>query len=154
MDNLELFALKDFSWLDIKADKLTQYKQGDQFTHPDYATAAQMGYIGTADDLAMAKQADAESEPATAQDEAALAHADDSVTGLPDGDAAPVGAKPLDIDPADSVVAETTETAQPEKVDYSKMTVPALQAFLEGSGVKYPSDALKGDLVALAEKVK
>ena len=57
MDNLELFALKDFSWLDIKADKLTQYKQGDQFTHPDYATAAQMGFIGTADDLEMAKQA-------------------------------------------------------------------------------------------------
>ena len=27
MDNLELFALKDFNWLDIKADKLTQYKQ-------------------------------------------------------------------------------------------------------------------------------
>ena len=127
MDNLELFALKDFNWLDIKADKLTQYKQGDQFKHPDYATAAQMGFIGTADDLEMAKQADAESEPATAQDEAA---------------------------PADSVATETTETAQPEKVDYNKMTVPALQAFLEGSGVKYPSDALKGDLVALAEKVK
>ena len=110
MDNLELFALKDFSWLDIKADKLTQYKQGDQFKHPDYATAAQMGYIGTADDLEMAKQA-------TAQDNAAPAGADDAV-------------------------------------DYNKMTVPALQAFLEGSGVKYPSDALKGDLVALAEKVK
>ena len=127
MDNLQLFALKDFSWLDIKADKLTQYKQGDQFTHHDYATAAQMGYIGTADDLEMAKQA-------TSQDDAALAHADDSVTGLPDGDAAPAGAN--------------------DAVDYSKMTVPALQAFLEGSGVKYPSDALKGDLVALAEKVK
>lgn len=127
MDNLELFALKDFSWLDIKADKLTQYKQGDQFKHHDYATAAQMGYIGTADDLEMAKQA-------TAQDNAAIAHADDSVTGLPDGDAAPAGAD--------------------DAVDYSKMTVPALQAFLEGSGVKYPSDALKGDLVALAEKVK
>ena len=137
MDNLELFALKDFSWLDIKADKLTQYKQGDQFKHPDYATAAQMGFIGTADDLAMAKQATAESEPATAQDNAATA-----------------GAKPLDIDPAGSVAAETTETAQPEKVDYNKMTVPALQAFLEGSGVKYPSDALKGDLVALSQKVK
>ena len=52
-----------------------------------YATAAQMGFIGTADDLEMAKQADAESEPATAQDEAA---------------------------PADSVATETTETAQPE----------------------------------------
>ena len=137
MDNLELFALKDFSWLDIKADKLTRYKQGDQFKHPDYATAAQMGFIGTADDLEMAKQATAESEPATAQDEAA-----------------PAGAKPLDIDPADSVAAETTETAQPEKVDYNKMTVPALQAFLEGSGVKYPSDARKDDLVALAEQVK
>ena len=117
MDNLQLFALKAFSWLDIKADKLTQYKQGDQFKHPDYATAAQMGFIGTADDLEMAKQATAESEPATAQDNAAPAGADDAV-------------------------------------DYSKMTVPALQAFLEGSGVKYPSDALKGDLVALAEKVK
>lgn len=117
MDNLQLFALKDFSWLDIKADKITQYKQGDQFTHPDYATAAQMGYIGTADDLEMAKQATAESEPATAQDNAALAHADDAV-------------------------------------DYSKMTVPALQAFLDGSGVKYPSDALKAELVALAQKVK
>ena len=117
MDNLELFALKDFSWLDIKADKLTQYKQGDQFKHPDYATAAQMGFIGTADDLEMAKQADAESEPATAKDDAALAHADDAV-------------------------------------DYSKMTVPALQAFLDGSGVKYPSDALKAELVALAEQVK
>ena len=134
MDNLELFALKDFSWLDIKADKITQYKQGDQFKHPDYATAAQMGYIGTADDLEMAKQATAESEPATAQDNAALAHADDSVTGLPEADAAPAGAD--------------------DAVDYNKMTVPALQAFLEGSGVKYPSDALKGDLVALAEKVK
>ena len=134
MDNLELFALKDFSWLDIKADKLTQYKQGDQFKHPDYATAAQMGFIGTADDLEMAKQATAESEPATAQGNAALAHADDSVTGLPAGDAAPAGAD--------------------DAVDYSKMTVPALQAFLEGSGVKYPSDALKGDLVALAQKVK
>ena len=134
MNNLELFALKDFSWLDIKADKLTQYKQGDQFTHPDYATAAQMGFIGTADDLEMAKQATAESEPATAQDNAALAHADDSVTGLPDGDAAPAGAD--------------------DAVDYNKMTVPALQAFLEGSGVKYPSDARKDDLVALAEQVK
>ena len=134
MDNLELFALKDFSWLDIKADKITQYKQGDQFTHPDYATAAQMGFIGTADDLAMAKQADAESEPATAQDNAALAHADDSVTGLPDGDAATAGAD--------------------DAVDYNKMTVPALQAFLDGSGVKYPSDALKAELVALAEQVK
>lgn len=137
MDDLQLFALKAFSWLDIKADKLTQYKQGDQFKHPDYATAAQMGFVGTADDLEMAKQADAESEPATAQD-----------------DAAPADAKPLDIDPAGSVATETTETAQPEKVDYNKMTVPALQAFLEGSGVKYPSDALKGDLVALAQKVK
>ena len=117
MDNLELFALKDFSWLDIKADKLTQYKQGDQFKHPDYATAAQMGFIGTADDLEMAKQA-------AAKDNAALAHAD----------ATPVGAD--------------------NAVDYNKMTVPALQAFLEGSGVKYPSDALKGDLVALAQKVK
>jgi hypothetical protein len=117
MDNLELFALKDFSWLDIKADKITQYKQGDQFKHPDYATAAQMGYIGTADDLEMAKQATAESEPATAQDNAAPAGAADAV-------------------------------------DYNKMTVPALQAFLDGSGVKYPSDALKGDLVALAQKVK
>lgn len=134
MDNLKLFALKDFSWLDIKADKLTQYKQGDQFTHPDYATAAQMGFIGTADDLEMAKQADAESEPATAQDDAALAHADATVTGLPDGDAALAGAD--------------------DAVDYSKMTVPALQAFLEGSGVKYPSDARKDDLVALAEQVK
>lgn len=134
MDNLELFALKDFSWLDIKADKLTQYKQGDQFKHPDYATAAQMGFIGTADDLEMAKQADAESEPATAQDDAALAHADATVTGLPDGDAALAGAD--------------------DAVDYSKMTVPALQAFLEGSGVKYPSDARKDDLVALAEQVK
>ena len=134
MDNLQLFALKAFSWLDIKADKLTQYKQGDQFTHPDYATAAQMGFIGTADDLEMAKQADAESEPATAQDNAALAHSDASVTGLPDGDAAPA-------DAADAV-------------DYNKMTVPALQAFLEGSGVKYPSDALKAELVALAEQVK
>ena len=137
MDDLQLFALRAFSWLDIKADKLTQYKQGDQFKHPDYATAAQMGFVGTADDLEMAKQADAESEPATAQD-----------------DAAPADAKPLDIDPAGSVATETTETAQPEKVDYNKMTVPALQAFLEGSGVKYPSDALKGDLVALAQKVK
>ena len=134
MDNLELFALKDFSWLDIKADKITQYKQGDQFKHPDYATAAQMGFIGTADDLEMAKQATAESEPATAQDNAAIAHADDSVTGLPDGDAAQAGAD--------------------DTVDYNKMTVPALQAFLEGSGVKYPSDALKGDLVALAQKGK
>ena len=134
MDNLELFALKDFSWLDIKADKLTQYKQGDQFKQPDYATAAQMGFIGTADDLEMAKQATAESEPATAQDNAALAHADDSVTGLPDGDAAQAGAD--------------------DAVDYNKMTVPALQAFLEGSGVKYPSDARKDDLVALAEQVK
>jgi hypothetical protein len=134
MDNLELFALKDFSWLDIKADKITQYKQGDQFKHPDYATAAQMGFIGTADDLEMAKQADAESEPATAQDDAALAHADATVTGLPDGDAALAGAD--------------------DAVDYNKMTVPALQAFLEGSGVKCPSDALKGDLVALAQKVK
>ena len=121
-----MFALKDFSWLDIKADKITKYKQGDQFKHPDYATAAQMGFIGTVDDLEMAKQA-------TAQDNAALAHADDSVTG-PDGDAAPAGAD--------------------DAVDYSKMTVPALQAFLEGSGVKYPSDARKDDLVALAEKVK
>ena len=86
-----------------------------------------MGYIGTADDLEMAKQA-------TAQDNAALAYADDSITGLPDVDAAPAGAD--------------------DAVDYNKMTVPALQAFLEGSGVKYPSDALKGDLVALAEKVK
>ena len=117
MDSLELFALKDFSWLDIKADKITQYRQGDQFKHPDYATAAQMGFIGTADDLEMAKQATAESEPATAQDNAAPAGAADAV-------------------------------------DYNKMTVPALQAFLEGSGVKYPSDARKDDLVALADQVK
>ena len=117
MDNLGLFALKDFNWLDIKTDELTRYKQGDQFKHPDYATAAQMCFIGTADDLEMAKQATAESEPATAQDKAAPAGAENAV-------------------------------------DYNKMTVPALQAFLEGSGVKYPSDALKGDLVALAEQVK